>query len=243
MEEWLDESLFFIETGIAQGDCKPAVAEARTLKYLHTTYGPSASIEQDVEIRESASKLSGALTEITTCGPEIRFLEVVGTCEQMAGKRSRTAQESNWGPHINIEQGDTELIAKAEELFREQVDVADLGQNEVIYILPYQHAGVWHCGLKMSDFILITSVSQDKKMRTIDPRHWTSCVYRLTYLQGVHKDLHSNMITGWRDNVRTLQIISILPAPTRRTGSPENELHPHNSSLGWNIVVHPPVVL
>ncbi|KAG9957639.1 hypothetical protein KCU78_g24662, partial [Aureobasidium melanogenum] len=70
-----------------------------------------------------------------------------------------------------------------EQLCRERIAAAELGQKKVVYILPYQNAGVWHCVLRTSDFFLVISVSGNRKMKA------------------VHKDLRSNMVTGKRDDI------------------------------------------
>ncbi|THY71176.1 hypothetical protein D6C93_10523, partial [Aureobasidium pullulans] len=170
-------------------DPTPAVAEARRLEHLRTTHRPATSSEQDTKIDESASKLSNesasklfdTLAQLTTCSPEIRVLKIKDGNEKVGEEEKSVAQGSNRRSDIDIEQENAELAAKAEQLCRERVAAAELGQKKVVYILPYQNAGVWHCVLRAPDFILIVSVSGNRKMKA------------------VHKDFRSNMVTGKRD--------------------------------------------
>ncbi|KAG9537540.1 hypothetical protein KCU97_g23070, partial [Aureobasidium melanogenum] len=120
---------------------------------------------------------------LTTCGPEIRVLKIEDAEEKVGEEENSVAQGSYRRSDIDIEQENAELAAKAEQLCRERIAAAELGQKKVVYILPYQNAGVWHCVLRTSDFFLVISVSGNRKMKA------------------VHKDLRSNMVTGKRDDI------------------------------------------
>ncbi|KAH0048289.1 hypothetical protein KCU96_g24301, partial [Aureobasidium melanogenum] len=174
-----------LEDRTGKRDHTPAVAEVKTIEHLRTTHRPGASSEQDIEFRESASRLFNTLAQLTTCGSEIRVLKIEDADEKVGEKENSVAQGSNRRSDIDIEQENAELAAKAEQLCRERIAAAELGQKKVVYILPYQNAGVWHCVLRASDFILVISASGNKKMKA------------------VHKDLRSNMVTGKRDDVST----------------------------------------
>ena len=158
-----------LEDKAGERDHTPAVAEAKTLEHLRTMHRPGASSEQDTKLRGSASRLFDTLAQLTTCGPEIRVLKIKDADEKVGEKENSAAQGSNQRTDIDIEQENAELVAKAEQLCREQIAVADLGQKKVIYVLPYQDAGVWHCVLRASDFVLIVSVSGNRKMKVIEP--------------------------------------------------------------------------
>ena len=120
-------------------DHTPAVAEVKTIEHLRT------------------------------CGPEIRVLEIEDADGRVGEKENSVAQGSNRRSDIDIEQENAELATKAEQLCRERIAVAELGRKKVVYILPYQDAGVWHCVLRTSDFVLNVSVSGNRKMKVIEP--------------------------------------------------------------------------
>ncbi|KAH0360793.1 hypothetical protein KCU65_g9167, partial [Aureobasidium melanogenum] len=174
-------------------DHTPTVAEVKTIEHLRTTHRPGAPSEQDLEFCESASRLFNTLAQLTTCGPEIRVLKIEDAEEKVGEEENSVAQGSYRRSDIEIEQENAELAAKAEQLCRERIAAAELGQKKVVYILPYRNAGIWHCVLRTSDFVLVVSVSGNRKMKA------------------VHKDLRSNMVTGKRDDVSTFQIVLILP--------------------------------
>ncbi|KAH0196342.1 hypothetical protein KCU99_g9458, partial [Aureobasidium melanogenum] len=188
LDKWID-----LEDKGGERDHTPAVAEAKTLEHLRTTHGPGASSELDIEIRESASRLFDTSARLTTCGSEIRVLKIEDASEKVGDEENSVAQGSKRRSDIDIEQENAELAAKAEQLCKERIAVADLGQMKDVYILPYQNAGVWHCVLRASDFVLNVSVSENRKMKT------------------VHKDLRSNMIIAGREDVNMSKIVLPLP--------------------------------
>lgn len=239
------KELLIVEDGTDVSDHAPAGAEAKTLEYLRTTHRPGASIEQDTEICTIASRLFATLAQLTTCGPKIRVLGIVDVDKQVGEKENSAAQgstrRSDIDIDIDIEKENAELAAKAEQLCREQIAVADLGQGKDIYIRPYRNAGVWHCILQTSESVLNLSVSGDRKMKVIEPPQCTTCGLRLTEIQTVHKDLRSNIVTGERDDVRTLQVVSLVSRTMliRNLDRPARGLHSHGSSLGRDHVVYP----
>ena len=167
LEKLLNESLLE-EQGIEARDRVPVSSEARNLKELYETRRIGASVEEDSQIRESASKLFNALTQLTVCGPEIRVLEAMVVNEQVEEKENDRAQRPDQEQNIDIEQEDMELIAEAEQLFSRQISAAELDHKTIGYILPYRHTGVWHCMFRSSDLVLVISVTTSRKMKVAD---------------------------------------------------------------------------
>ncbi|KAH0214413.1 hypothetical protein KCV03_g8462, partial [Aureobasidium melanogenum] len=128
------------------------------LEVSHEALDASASAEKQSKIRESASKLFKALTQLTVCGPEIRVLEAMVVNEQTKEKENDRAQRSDQEQNIDIEQEDMKLIAEAEQLFSRQI-------------------------IQREDFIPIIRCEDCKKyygvIELLDPCWWTqyaSCV-------------------------------------------------------------------
>lgn len=167
MKESLDKSLFK-NNAIAHGDRKPIALEVRELKYLHTTHESSTTVENDAAILDSASDLFGALAQLFACGPEIRVHKAIHVDDQVEETDNKTVRKSSQESEKGAEQVETELIAKAEQIFSKEVKVQSSGLNEIIYILPYRHAGVWHCVLRSSASILVISVSWSEEIKVID---------------------------------------------------------------------------
>jgi hypothetical protein len=167
LEEHLDESLL-VKRGITMRDRVLIIPEARMLEHLYETHRTSASVEKQSKIRESASKLFKALTQLTVCGPEIRVLEAMVVDEQVEEKDNDRAQRQDQEQNIDIEQEDMKLIAEAEQLLSRQVAIAEFDHKAVGYILPYRHTGVWHCMFRSSDLILVISVTASRKMKVAD---------------------------------------------------------------------------
>jgi len=167
LEEHLDESLL-VKRGITMRDRVLIIPEARTLEHLYETHRTSASVEKQSKIRESASKLFNALTQLTVCGPEIRVLEAMVVNEQVEEKGNDRAQRPDQEQNIDIEQEDMDLIDEAERLFTRQVSAAELDHKTIGYILPYRHIGVWHCMFRSSDLVLVISVTASRKMKVTD---------------------------------------------------------------------------
>lgn len=160
LDEWLPE-----ERAIAPEDRVPVSPEARNLRHLYETRRVSPSIEEDSKIRESASKLFNTLAQLTACGPRIQVLEVVTVDEQAKETDLNRAYQSNQEMNIKTVQEDMVLVAKAEQLFEEQVPVADPNQEGVKYILPYRHTGVWHCLFRSSKIIYVISATESREMK------------------------------------------------------------------------------
>ncbi|KAG9801116.1 hypothetical protein KCU95_g74, partial [Aureobasidium melanogenum] len=76
------------------------------------------------------------------------------------------------------EQEDSELIAKAEQLFRKQVTESDPDHTGVRYILPYRHAGVWHCLFRSSEFTCVIYVTESRKIKAVNKDLQTDKVSR-----------------------------------------------------------------
>ena len=165
-EKLLDESLLE-KHGIEARDRVPVGSEARNLKQLYETRRIGASVEEDSQIRESASKLFNTLAQLTVCGPKIRVLEVVIVDEHAGETDVDRANQSNQEQNIKAEQEDMKLIAEAERLFRQQVSAAAPNQKGVRYILPYRHTGVWHCLFRSSELICVVSVTESRRIKVV----------------------------------------------------------------------------
>jgi hypothetical protein len=170
LKKLLDESLL-VKHAIAARDRVPVSPEAWNLKHLYEVHGIGVSVEEDLKVQESASKLFNTLAQLTACEPRIRVLEVMVVDDRVGETEVQRTHQSDQQKMIEIEQEDMDLVAKAEKLFREQVSVSDLDQKAVRYILPYRHAGVWHCMFRSSDSILVISVTENKEMKVTD-RLW-----------------------------------------------------------------------
>lgn len=167
MKESLDRSLFK-NNAIAHEDRKPIALDVRELKHLHTTHESSTTVENDTAILDSASDLFSALAQLFVCGPEIRVHKAIHVDEQVEEMNNKTARKSSQESENGVEQVETELIAKAEQIFSKEVKLQSSGLNEIIYILPYRHAGVWHCVLRSSASILVISVSRSEEIKVIE---------------------------------------------------------------------------
>lgn len=165
-EKLLDESLIK-EQGKEARDRVLLSSGARNLKQLYRTRRIGASVEENSQIRESASKLFGTLAQLTTCGPKIRALEAVIVEEHAGETEIDKAYQSHQEQNVETEQEDRNLIVKAERLFRQQVSAADPNQKEVRYILPYPHTGVWHCLFRSSEFVCVISVTESRKIKVV----------------------------------------------------------------------------
>jgi hypothetical protein len=175
LEKYLDEP-HLEEYGIAAKDRVPISFEARNLKYLYQTRRVGASIEENSKIQESVSNLFNALAQLTTCGLGIKVLEAMVVDEQPEEPDLNRAYRSDQEKDNKIKQEDMALVAKAEQLLEEQlleeqVSVADLNQEGVRCILPFRHAGVWHCLFRSSEFICVISVTKSREMK-VTGRLW-----------------------------------------------------------------------
>jgi hypothetical protein len=170
LEKVLDE-LLRVKQGIEKNDRKRVSPGARDLKPLYETRRVDASIDEGIKIRESASKLFNTLAQMIACEPGIKVLEAATVDEQAGEIEIDRAYQSNQEQDIKIEQEDIELFAKAEQLFEQQVSVADSDQKGHVYILPYRHTGVWHCLFRSSKFICVISVTESRKSK-VTGRLW-----------------------------------------------------------------------
>ncbi|TIA27837.1 hypothetical protein D6C78_10992, partial [Aureobasidium pullulans] len=151
LEKVLDEP-HLEEYGIAAKDRVPVSSEARNLKYLYQTRRVSASI--GFEKSSKPSGRTGGRTDLDR------------------------AYQPDQEQDTKTEQEDSELIAKAEQLFRKQVTESDPDHTGVRYILPYRHAGVWHCLFRSSEFTCVIYVTESRKIKAVNKDLQTDKVSR-----------------------------------------------------------------